>query len=231
MVSTAEQIAGRTAIVVEVRHRDPLLKLGVVATLREDVRFAVQADNGAAPGAMDADVVVTDYDTGIALAALPCRRDRTPRVMIVTQRDGETDVRQALSHGVLGYVVMGCRLDEITDCAMAVHRGQRYLTQMAAQRIAEHLLHQSLTPREIEVLHCVAGGWSNKMVGNHLGVGVGTVKAHLKGIFGKLDVRTRTEAAHVAQRRGLLTGVSAQVSYRSASPAQRGAGAGASALS
>ena len=126
MVNTAEQLAGRMAIVVEVRHQDPLLMRGVVATLGEDVRFTVQVGDPAGealPGAVGADVVVTDYETGIALASAPCRRGHGPRVMVVTPRDGEVDVRLALSRGVLGYVVMGCRLGEIADCAMAVHRG------------------------------------------------------------------------------------------------------------
>lgn len=219
MLNISERRFGGAPIVLEVRHGDPLLRAGVLAALREDGRFRVQSgDQPALPGALEADVLVTDYDAGIALAESRGRRHADLRVMIVTQRDGETDVRYALSRGVLGYVVIGCRLDEIADCALAVQRGQRYLTQAAAVRIAEQLLYPSLTPRELDVLRCVAGGWTNKRVGNHLGVALGTVKAHLKAIFGKLEARTRTEAVHIAQRRGLLLAVQVPVSSRPPAP-------------
>ncbi|ARN18710.1 LuxR C-terminal-related transcriptional regulator [Piscinibacter gummiphilus] len=200
------------AITVVVRHRDPLLHLGIVAALRDDGRFSVRTDDTlATTGA--ADVVVADHENGVAFAAATRHVGRPPRVMIVTHRDGETDVRHALSRGVQGYLLLGSALDDLVDGVTALSRGQRYLTQAAAMRAAEHLCFQSLTGREAEVLHFVAAGWSNKMVANELGTAVATVKTHVKAILEKLNARTRTEAAHVAQRRGLLAGDIADVPH------------------
>lgn len=210
-MATTLKVSHRTAIVVVVRHRDPLLRLGVVAALRDDGRFSVHTDDdaalhtGAAMGAAEtADVVIADLETGESFVESTRHRHHPPRVMVLTHRDGETDIQRALSRGVLGYLLTGCGLGDIIDGVLALHRGQRYLAQAAAMRLAEHLSFQSLTGREVEVLHLVAAGWSNKMVANDLGMAVGTVKAHLKAILGKLNARTRTEAAHVALRRGLL---------------------------
>jgi len=203
----------RTSIVVAVRHRDPLLRLGVVAALRNDGRFSVHADDdpaptpgpGPGPGATcTADVVISDHEAGMALAEATRHRNHPPRVMVLTHRDGETDIRQALARGVLGYQLIGCSPGDVIDGVLALHRGERHLAQAAAMRLAEHLSFQSLTGREIEVLNLVAAGWSNKRVANDLGMALSTAKAHLKAILGKLNARTRTEAAHVALRRGLL---------------------------
>jgi len=229
MPSTVNQFR-RTAIVVVVRHRDPLLRMGVLAALRDDGRFSVHADDTAEPVGTVADVVVADHESGMAFAAATRHEDLPPRVMIVTHRDGEADIRQALSRGVQGYLLVGSSVDDLIDGVMALHRGQRYLTQAAAMRAAEHLCFQSLTGREVEVLHLVAAGWSNKMVANELGTALGTVKSHVKATLEKLHARTRTEAAHVAQRRGLLVGGTLELSYQAQRGVRRTAGAPQHAL-
>ena len=61
-----------------------------------------------------------------------------------------------------------------------------------------------LTPREIEVLALAAEGLSNSEIGRNLFVTEQTVKFHLGNIYRKLGVGNRTEAAHIATRRGLI---------------------------
>jgi DNA-binding NarL/FixJ family response regulator len=61
-----------------------------------------------------------------------------------------------------------------------------------------------LTERQIEVLRLIVEGMSNKQVCRELGLGEGTVKAHLAAIFRALDVRNRTEAATAARRLGVI---------------------------
>jgi DNA-binding NarL/FixJ family response regulator len=56
----------------------------------------------------------------------------------------------------------------------------------------------------LEVLQRLAVGKSNKEIGGELFIGEGTVKTHIKSIFGKLDVVSRTEAVATATRRGLI---------------------------
>ena len=116
MASTVNQFR-RTAILVVVRHRDPLLRLGVLAPLRDDDRFSVHANDTAEPVGTVADVVVADHESGMAFAAATHHEDYPPRVMIVTHRDGEADIRQALSLGEQGYLLATLHRAENVDDA------------------------------------------------------------------------------------------------------------------
>ena len=62
----------------------------------------------------------------------------------------------------------------------------------------------SLTPREIEVLHLLAGGASNKIVAHKLGISDHTVKFHVTSILTKLNAGSRTEAVTLGVRMGLV---------------------------
>lgn len=211
-MQTDSRVVDPNVITVAVCHSDPLTHLGVVAVLRGDGRFQLLADvpstlvlEGKASAVSQARVVVCDYETAWALVRHSWGRNGLPRIMVITSRDREVDVQSALSHGILGYVLCGCRVDEVTDGVMALGRGQRFLAAGAAQRIADRLSYQALTNRETEVLRFVVSGWTNKMIANELGVAEGTVKTHVKAILEKLGGRTRTEAANMAIRRGLVS--------------------------
>ena len=62
-----------------------------------------------------------------------------------------------------------------------------------------------LTPKELDVLVAVAEGLSNQQIADRLFVSLSTIKTHLQGIYGKLDVKRRTQAVERARRLGLLS--------------------------
>ena len=62
----------------------------------------------------------------------------------------------------------------------------------------------TLTGRETDVLQLLAQGCCNKSIARKLGIGVGTVKTHVKGVMSKLDATARTHAVVVATQRGLI---------------------------
>lgn len=76
----------------------------------------------------------------------------------------------------------------------------RRYTRSVPQTIGDSIL----TPRQREVLTLVALGYSNQQVADELNVQLATVENHLHAIFGRLDVRTRTEAAVLAVTTGLI---------------------------
>ena len=177
-------------------HEDALLQAGLATLLArfDELEVARAADTGV-------DVVVTDYQSGL-------RRLREagakPRIVVLTRRDSELDIRCALSQGVDGYMIVGCSVDSVVDAVRAVHQGLRHLDPVATHRVAESMFHEPLTGREKQVLQLVATGCANKVIAARLQIGVGTVKTHMRSVLDKLDAASRTEAAAVAHRRGLL---------------------------
>jgi DNA-binding CsgD family transcriptional regulator len=61
-----------------------------------------------------------------------------------------------------------------------------------------------LTARELEVLHLLVKGATYELIGRTLGIALGTVQAHIKAIYRKLEVATKAEATAEAFKRGLI---------------------------
>ena len=164
---------------VSVVYKDPLIRAGVAWTLsaepRFDVRVAAEPASSSTGSALldevlDADVVVADYERALSLVELlesrcPSRSVRRPRIMIVSERAGEWEIRHALERGIQGYLLLGCRLDEMAGAVVALHQGHRHLGQEPARRIAESFSYEALTNREADVLRLVAAGHANKVAG------------------------------------------------------------------
>ena len=73
-----------------------------------------------------------------------------------------------------------------------------------ASQQANQALVEPLTPRELEILRLIAAGMSNREIADHFVVVVGTIKAHTNNLYGKLGVRSRTQAAARARELGLI---------------------------
>jgi DNA-binding NarL/FixJ family response regulator len=194
-----------TRIRILLLYMCPLLRGGIRVALEEHDDLAVFID-GCEQDEPAADVVVADYECGLERLTAPSRRDGriAPKVLILTHRDGEADVRQAIEAGALGYLPVGCQLDELVESVRALYRGMRRFGEVATQRLAEGIMHDALSERESEVLRLLAQGAANKTIAKALQIAVGTVKSHVKHILVKLDASSRTEAVSVATRRGLL---------------------------
>lgn len=63
----------------------------------------------------------------------------------------------------------------------------------------------TLTSRELEVINLAKLGDENKQIALKLGIGIPSVKSHLKGIFNKLEVYNRTQAVYICLRDGVIT--------------------------
>jgi DNA-binding NarL/FixJ family response regulator len=197
-------------IKVLVIHSNPIAKAGLTAGFRRYGDFElVNEDEQAGPAEhARADVVVTDYDAGMALIDR-CRTPQSSRaqskVMIVTPSDRESDVRHALERGARGYMLLDSEFDDLAHGVREVHMGVRALSRRIAQQLAESITGNQLTSRETEVLGLVVDGMGNKLIARRMNIAVGTVKSHLKSIFDKLHVESRTQAIAVSVRRGLLS--------------------------
>lgn len=149
-----------------------------------------------------ADVVVADYDCGLRL--IESAGADSPRVMILTHSTSEAKICHALEKGVRGYVLLGGSLQNLIDDLRSIHAGRVAVGPLVVSRMADWMKRQTLTRREEEILRYLMLGFSNKIIARKFALTTGTVKAHVKAILHKLDARSRTEAAAIAQRRGIL---------------------------
>jgi DNA-binding NarL/FixJ family response regulator len=126
------------------------------------------------------------------------------RVLALTTYQGDADVASALDAGARGYLLKHMLMTEVIAAIRAIHCGEWVIPPNVAASLARHRESESLTPRELEVLGLVAQGLANKDIALAIGRTDETVKIHLKSVFAKLKVATRTEAVRVALSRGLV---------------------------
>lgn len=126
------------------------------------------------------------------------------RIIVLTTFDGDEDIYRGMKAGAKSYLLKDAQREELFQCIREVNAGRTWMPQFVAAKLAERISGEVLTTREIEVLTLLAKGKSNKEIGTALFIGEGTVKAHIKGVFGKLNVISRTEAIAVAAKRGII---------------------------
>ncbi len=133
-------------------------------------------------------------------------RMETPqaRFIVLTTYDGDEDIYRALKAGARAYLLKGMTSEELIATIRAVHAGKSHIPPVIAQRLAERMGTENLTPREFDVLEQIVDGKSNKEIAAELKVSEATVKTHINSVLSKLDVTDRTQAATAAIRRGLV---------------------------
>ena len=125
-------------------------------------------------------------------------------VIIVTVYDDTETVFKALRAGASGYLLKRADPEKILEAITDVSKGGAPMTSEIARKVIETFQvpappttdDLNLTRREQEILEQLTQGFSNKEIGDRLNVSFDTVRWHLKQIYGKLHVRSRTEAAN-----------------------------------
>jgi DNA-binding NarL/FixJ family response regulator len=120
----------------------------------------------------------------------------------------EPSVREALASGAAGYLLKDADVHQVVDSiATAIEGKGVYLHPLAAECLLERRLAagEELTAREMEVLALLVEGATNDAIASKLFITGKTVKTHLTGIFRKLGVANRTQAATKALRESLVT--------------------------
>jgi DNA-binding NarL/FixJ family response regulator len=128
-------------------------------------------------------------------------------VLILTTYDSDGDIVRALAAGATGYLLKDTPRDELARGVRAAARGETVLAPPVAARLVTRVCEPAapaLTPREADVLRCIARGLSNPDTGRELFISEATVKSHVTRIFEKLGVNDRTAAVTVAMARGIL---------------------------
>jgi len=126
------------------------------------------------------------------------------RFIVLTTYDGDEDIYRALKAGAKAYLLKGMTSEELLTAIRAVHAGKSHIPPAIAERLAERMGAEELTPRELDVLEQIVNGKSNKEIGTELDISEATVKTHINSLLAKLGVTDRTQAATAAIRRGIV---------------------------
>ena len=134
------------------------------------------------------------------------------RSVIFTAALNDDEMLKAIRLGVSGIVLKYMAPKLLLQCIKKVHAGEKWFERdsltRAAQKVVQRengirYIYEVLSSREIEVIHLVAGGLTNKLIGKKLYISEGTVKTHLHKIYHKLHVDSRLALALYARDNGL----------------------------
>jgi DNA-binding NarL/FixJ family response regulator len=151
------------------------------------------------------------------LRAIPSIHEVCPetKIIMVTIRDDPHYVVEAISAGAAAYVLKDATRLEMLDAVRRVLRGQIVIDPKLTLQLVQHMvtmtdpppspLIETLTAREMDVLLLMVQGQTNPEIADALGIGRGTVKAHVQRILEKFGVTDRTQAAVRAVQLGIVT--------------------------
>lgn len=201
-----------TSVLIADDH--PLILAGMASLIASEssLRLAGQASDGAEAvaqyAALRPDLLLIDLNMPVCSGVEAIRQiralDPQARIIIVTSYEGDEDVHRGMSAGASGYLLKDASFCQLLECIRQVMAGRKHIAPELAIKLNARMQGNALSAREREILAHLASGMSNKVIARAAGIGVGTVKFHINSILSKLNVASRTEAAVVAARRGLV---------------------------
>ena len=209
-----------------------LLRMGfrLVVESEPDLEVVGEASDGAVAleqvAALAPDVVLMDVrmpgTDGIEATRRVVAEHPSSRVLVLTTFDVDEYAFAALRAGASGFLLKNARPEELVEAIRTVASGSSVVAPRVLRRLldlfAPHLPTdgdavrdegldprlRTLTPRETDVLRCVAEGLSNAEVAERLVLSPTTVKTHVGAVLAKLGVRDRVQAVIVAYESGLV---------------------------
>jgi DNA-binding NarL/FixJ family response regulator len=214
--------AVRTAIVED----EPELRKMIVSLLQADPEYRVVAEFAEGTAAiaaiprLDPNIVLVDIGlpdmSGIEVIREIKARCPECNVLVVTTFGDEETVTAAMEGGADGYLLKGTPLEELRRDIHALRDGGSPLSPMIARTLLTRLRTDTsvekpkpgqeakLTRREHEILEMIAKGFSYTETSKICGISAATVHSHLKSVYRKLEVHSKTEAVYEARRRSLI---------------------------
>ncbi|GAA2750853.1 MULTISPECIES: response regulator [Kitasatospora] len=202
-----DQAAVRAALVMILRSEPGLDVVGEAADGEEAVRLALELR----PDVVLMDVQMPRLD-GVA-ATRQVVAAGAAQVLVLTTFDLDEYVWGALRAGAAGFLLKDLEADALVEGIRTVARGDGMLAPSVTRRLISSFARPEqappphdlagLTPREREVLGCLGAGLSNGEIAARLDMAEATTKTHVSRILAKLALRSRVQAAILAQELGV----------------------------
>ncbi|MGH8369583.1 MAG: response regulator [Gammaproteobacteria bacterium] len=151
--------------------------------------------------------------SGVETAKVVLEQAPDTRVLVFSMYAKEEYVRDTLKLGVSGYLLKESAASELEISIRAVAAGEIYLSPAISRQVVKGYVSKDeqtekedlLTPRQNEILRCVASGQSSKQVARELGISIKTVEAHRAEIMRRLQVHDVSGMVRYAIRTGLIS--------------------------
>ncbi len=200
----------------------PLVRQGldVVLGAQPDMHLVAAATNGdeAIHLARETkpDVIIMDLHmpiiSGLTAIKEINQEDPNARILVLTSFFDDDHVFTAIKAGAVGFLLKDSPPQQLIEAIRTVHSGESALHPIIARKLIQELKHppalppapEQLTPRELEVLYCLARGLSNREIAAELSVSFRTVTTHVRNILDKLHLANRTQAALYAHEHGMV---------------------------
>ncbi|MFD5241870.1 response regulator [Streptomyces tendae] len=170
--------------------------------------LAAMAVHQELPDVVLLDLVMPRMD-GVTATARITGQYPTVRVVVLTSFGEMERVHAALSSGAAGYLLKTAGPAEVAAAIGAATRDETFLDPTVARRLTREMVSPptglgALTGRERDVLILVGAGCSNREIAEELAIGERTARTHVSNVLRKLQLTSRTQAALVAVREGLV---------------------------
>jgi DNA-binding NarL/FixJ family response regulator len=164
------------------------------------------------------DIILMDLNmpgvNGIQATRMIRERFPSARILALTTYDADEWVFDAIRAGAAGYLLKDTPRAGLIKAVEGTVSGQTFVDPSVAGKLFAHVagttvvhdttVAESLSPREREILRLLADGLPNTEIAKQLFLSEGTVRNYVSGIFTKLGVTDRTQAAVIALRHGLV---------------------------
>ena len=201
----------------------PLIRQGlrVVIETQPDLELVGEASDGERAVrqalALHPDIVIMDLQMpvkdGLAATREIAQADPHAQILVLTSFPDDDNVYAAIKAGAMGFLLKDSSAEYLLDAIRTVYRGESVLHPTIARKLMREIKQppklppttDPLTPREVQVLGCLAQGMANRQIANELSVSVRTVSTHVRNILDKLHLANRTQAALYALEQGIAS--------------------------
>jgi DNA-binding NarL/FixJ family response regulator len=207
-------MASASSIRVALVEDDSVYRQCILNLLKQTPRFAISGTYPSGedfwrayhPGSLD--VVLMDINLP-GMSGVECTRrirelDTHVAILMLSVREEKKQIIEALQSGASGYLTKHSRGTEIIRAILEVHAGGAPLCRQAARSVVESFhraapasvspLPQPLTVREQQILRSLSAGFLYKEIASAMGLSYETVHSHIRNIYRKMGVRSRTQA-------------------------------------
>jgi DNA-binding NarL/FixJ family response regulator len=162
------------------------------------------------------DVILMDIDmpgtNGIDAVAIVKAVSPKTQVIMLTVFDNEEKIFNAIRNGASGYLLKHTPPSEIIDSIFDVNKGGSPMTANVARKVLQYFQSQpkahkgdyNLSERELQIVKGLVSGYSYKAIASELFISIDTVRSHIRRIYEKLHVNSKTEAVLKAINEGLV---------------------------